>query len=561
MVTGKKGRLEEKKKMIKKELLLIIDKAVKKVMMNHGEAETRMPRYNVEVPPGNIKADYATNAAMILASRLKESTLKIAGELATELSLEKKYFEAVKFMKPGFINIYINKSVFYNELENIIREGHKYGGGNIGSKRKVMIEFVSANPTGPSHVGHGRGAALGDCLANIMKNLGFDVTREYYVNDVGNQINLLADSLVCAGEGKPAPEGGYGGDYLKEVYNEGRGFIEENSGDREAIKKYAVEKIIEKYIKKDMGDFGLVFDNWFYESSLFKEKDGKNKIDAAVDRLKKKGYVYEKGGALWFKSTEFKDDKDRVITRKDKTGTYLASDIAYHYDKFKRGFETVINIWGADHHGYIDRVKGSVKALGYDPDRLKILLYQLVNLTIGGKPVIMSKRKANYVTLRQVIDEVGSDACRFFYLMRNANSPLDFDLELAKKQSQENPVYYVQYAHARVCSIFREAKKMGVDFNPGCDAGLLKEPEELIIIKKLITYPDLLVHCCNTLEPHHLTGYLQDLAGVFHRYYTKHRVIVNDKNLTGSRLMLVKALQVVVRNGLKMMGISAPEKM
>ncbi len=548
--------------MIKKELSLIIDEAIKKVIRNCGVKDIKAPQYNVEVPPGNIGADYATNAAMVLAPVLKKSPFLIAEEITAEVSGNKEFFKAVEFVKPGFINFHINENVFYNEVARILKEGEDYGRQDMGKKKKVMIEFVSANPTGPFHVGHGRGAALGDSLANIMKALNYNVVKEYYVNDMGNQIDLLADSLLCVYDNKDVPPGGYEGNYLKEICKNNKDFIRDNRSNREVIRKFVVDEMLERYATKDLVDFGLFFDNWFYESSLYKEnKAGKNEADVALDKLRANKHVYEMDGALWFRSTGFADDKDRVVIRKDGTRTYLASDIAYHHNKFERGFETVINIWGADHHGYIDRVKGAISGLGYDSEKLKILLYQLVNLTREGKPVVMSKRKADYVTLRQVIDEVGSDACRFFYLMRNANTPLDFDLELAKKQSQENPVYYVQYAYARICSIFREAKKMGIKFTLKGNLNLLKEPEELTIIKKLSSYPDLLLYCCKTLEPHHLTGYMQDLVGVFHSYYMKHRVLGDDRELTESRLMLASALQTVVRNSLKMLGISTPEEM
>jgi len=554
--------------MIKARLSEIIDKAADVIVQKRGREDIKMPLYAVDVPPGNVKADFATNIALMLSAKLGESSMVIAGELVTELVKAEELFEAVKFVKPGFINFYMNRKVFYEEIKKINKSGENYGSGDFGRNKKIMIEFVSANPTGPLHVGHGRGAAIGDSMANIMKTLGYDVVKEYYVNDVGNQIDMLTDSLAARRRETAIPEGGYEGEYIKIASGEMAGELDDylqkpTPENKEKVRRSGVELML-RDIKKDLEDFGLKFDSWFFESTLYRKAENeKNEIEQALEKLKRNNYIFEQDGAIWFRSTSFGDDKDRVVIKNDMSKTYLASDIAYHYDKFKRGFDTVINIWGADHHGYIDRVKGSVTAMGYDSVRLKILLYQLVNLTREGKPVVMSKRKADYVTLRQVIDEVGSDACRFFFLMRNANTPLDFDLELAKKQSQDNPVYYVQYGHARICSIFKEAEKAGIKLKAESESNLelLNEQEELELMKRLGNYSGLLLKCCITVEPHHLTSYLQDLVGVFHSYYAKHRIIGDNEELTAARLQLLKALAIVIKNGLKILGVTAPERM
>jgi arginyl-tRNA synthetase len=441
----------------------------------------------------------------------------------------------------------------------ILKEGKNYGKTNIGKGMKILIEFVSANPTGPLHVGHGRGASIGDSLANILGETGYQVVKEYYVNDIGNQIDLLEKSInirqkELRGEDVSLPEGAYRGSYVKEIAEE----LESKYGKKKSFdcREYAVQKIL-SWVRKDLEDFGVKFDRWFFESSLYR----KNKVKEIIDSLKNKDLIYERDGAQWFKSSQFGDEKDRVVIRENKKPTYFTSDITYHYHKFKRGSKKVINVWGADHHGYVDRIRASVAALGISPENLKIILYQLVSLRRGGQQVSMSTREGEFVTLRQVMEEVGKDASRFFFLMRGADSRLDFDLELAKKQSPENPVYYVQYAHARICSIFREERKKEYKKVSLTERTEEEEKEAIEIIKRLSRYPEVVKNCAQRYEPHHLTGYLQDLAKCFHHYYDKHRVLSGDKSATQSRLKLVGAIQLVISNGLGLLGISAPQKM
>jgi len=541
--------------MIRQELKEILEKAAKE--------ETGMkeiPQHVISVPPRNIDADYASNISMVLAGRLRKPPLVVAEAMAGRIESGTGLIEKVKVEKPGFINLYVSAARFYGELSEICKKEDEYGRTDTGKGEKIQIEFVSANPTGPLHIGHGRGAAIGDTLANILEVSGYDVTREYYVNNMGNQVNLLGESVLArkkemAGEEVAFPEGGYEGEYIKDVAKE----LPQGTKD---AKDYAVKKILE-WIRENLEKFGVAFDSWFFESTLYEEGKRKSKVRQAIDTLKQKGHIYERDGAVWFHSSSFGDEKDRVIIKKDGTPTYLASDIAYHYDKFEKGFERLINIWGADHHGYVDRIKGCVSAMGHNPEKLKIILYQLVSLTREGKPVAMSTRKGEFVTLKTVLDEVGKDACRFFFLMRGSDSQLDFDLELAKKQSSENPVYYVQYAHARISSIFREAEKAGIGWQvPDMNTlALLKEKEELGIIKKLAQYPELLLLCSLASEPHHLTLYLQELVGEFHRYYDKFRILNEDRDLTAARLSLVRAVRIVIKNALTLLGISSPERM
>jgi len=538
---------------IKDELRKGIDEVLRKLCLE-------IPDYSLEFAPEDIRGDFATNVALIAWSRTGRPSVEIADVISGALQqLIPETIKRIEVVKPGFINICIEEARWHRELDAILRERRNYGKANLGRGAKVLIEFVSANPTGPLHVGHGRCASIGDALANILSEVGYRVIREYYVNDIGNQIDLLEESVKIRQEelrgGQVSfPEGAYRGAYVREIAEE----IESRYAKKKAFdrREYAVQKIL-SWIRENLEDFGVKFDSWFFESTLYK----KNKVREIIDSLKKRDLIYEKDGAQWFKSSQFGDEKDRVVIRENKKPTYFTSDIAYHYDKFRRGFEKAIDIWGADHHGYVDRIRASVAALGISPGNLKIILYQLVSLMRGGEQVPMSTREGEFVTLRQVTEEVGKDASRFFFLMRGADSRLDFDLELAKKQSPENPVYYVQYAHARICSIFREKKKREykkVSLNESAEE---EKKESIEIIRRLSQYPEIVNKCAERYEPHHLTGYLQDLAKCFHHYYDRYRILSGDRNATRFRLKLVRAIQLVVSNGLALLGISAPQKM
>ena len=538
---------------IKEELRRTIDQAVKKLGLE-------IPNYSLEFSPEEVGGDFSTNVALIAGSKTGKPSVEIAEDISRYLhQLIPETIERIEVAKPGFINMRIAGKRWHRELDAILSEGKNYGKANVGMGAKVLIEFVSANPTGPLHVGHGRCASIGDSIANMLTEVGYHVVREYYVNDIGNQIDLLEESIKTRekelrGERVAFPEGGYRGPYVREIAEElASRYARKKSFDR---KEYAVQKIL-SWIRENLEDFGVKFDNWFFESTLYRKK----KVEEIIDSLRSRDLIYEKDGAQWFKSSQFGDEKDRVVIRENKKPTYFTSDIAYHYEKFRRGFDKVINIWGADHHGYVGRIRASVAALGIPPENLKIILYQLVSLSRGGQQVPMSTREGEFVTLRQVMEEVGKDASRFFFLMRGADSRLDFDLELAKKQSPENPVYYVQYAHARICSIFRERRKKEYTKVSLTESAEEEEKQSIEIIKKLSLYPEIVKKCAERYEPHLLTGYLQDLAKCFHYYYDKYRVLSGDRNATRFRLKLVRSIQVVVSNGLGLLGISAPERM
>ena len=425
-------------------------------------------QYTVEIPPASIDADLSINIALLLSKKLKRNPKEIATEIIEKIKINNIISDAI--FQSGFININLSEDFLFENLKNVILDStiKTLNQDNIFNNKKILIEFVSANPTGPLHIGHGRGAAFGDSLARIFEFMGARVEREYYVNDMGNQMEVLAKSVLSYINNEPLPENGYKGKYIEEIAKEIQdtrhrvigGQAGYSTRDTE-IKEYTINRILE-WIKSDLERFNIKFNNWFKESSLYKM----NEVDKIIEELLKRGFAYKNEGAVWFKSTEFSDDKDRVIVREDGRKTYLASDIAYHYNKYQRNFDVYINIWGADHHGYVERMKGAIKAIGYDETKLKIILYQLVNIIKSGKKVTMSTRSGEFITLKEVLDEVGVDAPRFSLLMRNSESHLDFDLDLAIKQTPENPVFYVQYAHARICSIFREAEKKNTGYPP-----------------------------------------------------------------------------------------------
>ncbi|MZH42579.1 MAG: arginine--tRNA ligase, partial [Nitrospinae bacterium] len=444
-----------------------------------------------------------------------------------------------------------------------------FGRSDAGQGTKVLIEFVSANPTGPLHVGHGRGAAVGDSLARILKKAGYNLSTEYYVNDVGNQMNFLGRSTwlryrELLGETIEFPEDHYRGDYIKEIAREvfeKKGDEFSNMSEEECVpffRQFAKDNIL-KGIEKDLTDFRVGFDNWFSEASLYEDKS----VEKAIDWLQGKGHIYEKDGAVWLKSSAFNDDKDRVIVKQTGERTYFCSDIAYHQNKINRGFKKLINLMGADHHGYVPRMEAVLEAMGYDKKIFKILLVQFVSLLRAGEKVSMSTRSGEFETLADVVNEVGVDAARYFFLMRSSDTHLDFDLELAKKETPDNPVFYIQYAHARICSIFRTAEEKGVvwDRSSNTDLTPLKDEEEFAMIRAILAFPEVVEKSAQALEVHRISHYLLDLVSRFHGYYSRHRVISDDKPLTLARLFLLDALRITIRNGFELMGISSPEKM
>ncbi|MCL2799435.1 MAG: arginine--tRNA ligase [Endomicrobia bacterium] len=521
--------------------------------------------FSVEEPPKNIAADFAVNAAMLIAKKIKANPRNIAAEIIDLiLSGMGDIINKADIAGAGFINLHLKDEVLFDELKKIVSEKDKYGSKASNNKEKIMVEFVSANPTGPLHIGHGRGAAIGDSLARILKHLGYNTTKEYYLNDVGNQMLVLAESarvryLQLMGDEVPFPADHYQGDYIKDIakrlVDEGRNIDEID------FKKEAVKDILAT-IEIDLKDFAVEFDNWFSEGAiaLDQDKNGKTEVDKACEYLVSKGDAYVKDDALWLASTKFGDDKDRVLKRSDGRYTYLASDVAYHKNKFERGFTKLVNLWGADHHGYVARINACVQMLGFPKEALKVVLYQLVSLVRNGQPVAMSTRTGEFITLKEVVDEVGKDACRFFFLLRAPDSQLEFDLELAKKQSSENPVFYVQYVNARCNSIFRESKSR-TDITKNADFSLLNTKEERALIKQLTAFCDTLSLCEKTMSPHHFTSYLIELADIYHKFYEKCRVLSDDSALTSARLKLIEAVCVIIKNGLGLLGVSTPEKM
>ena len=505
--------------------------------------------------------DLSTNIALKLSSLTKKPALEVAEGIThkikkyLEQGLLRDYVKEVKVEGSGFINFYLNNNYFYEQLKDIILKNKNFAKGDLGKNRRVLIEFVSANPTGPLSIAHARQAALGDVLANVLDYLGFKVKREYYLNDEGNQINILGKSIELrikelAQEKIEFPEDHYQGGYIYEIAKK----VKTKKSKVKSIKDFGVKYILD-IIKKELDDFGVKFDYWYSQKELRKS----GKIKRALDFLKRQGFIYEQDGAFWFKSTQFGDDKDRVVVKSDGSYTYLAPDIAYHQDKFRRGFSWLINLWGPDHHGYINRLKAAVRALGRESDALSIIIVQLVSLFKEGKPIQMSTRKAQYITLRELLDEVGLDAARFFFLMRRSSSHLDFDLDVAKKQTPENPVYYIQYAHARICSILRNSPKK-IIFQDA-NLSLLKEREEIELIRKLWQFSYILRVCLNTLDPYMLTVYLQELAECFHKFYDLHRVLGQDIGLTQARMALIEANRIVIATGLDLLNVSKPKTM
>jgi arginyl-tRNA synthetase len=535
-----------------------------------GELElSPFPEIVVEKPKDEKMGDFSTNVAMTLARSERKNPKVIAESVARYLKNGSNDLSQVEIAGPGFINLKMSNEFFLQRLRSAVKQGDDFGQTDVGQGTKVMIEFVSANPTGPLHVGHGRGAAVGDALGRILKKAGYDLSAEYYINDVGNQMNFLGRSTwlryrELLGEVIEFPADHYRGEYIKDIANE---IIEQkrdeflNLPEEECIpffRKYATDNILQG-IQKDLAEFRVTFDNWFSEQSLYDD----NSVEKAIEWLKGKGHIYEKDGAVWLKSSAFNDDKDRVLVKKTGEKTYFCSDIAYHQNKINRGFKKIINLMGADHHGYVPRMEAVLQAMGYDNKIFKILLIQFVSLLRAGEKISMSTRAGEFETLRDVVSEVGVDVARYYFLMRSSDTHLEFDLELAKKENSENPVFYIQYAHARICSIFRTAEEKGVvwDRSNEVDLSLLVEEEEFGIIRAVLAFPEIVEKSARALEVHRISHYLLDMVSRFHGYYSRHRVISDDKALTLARLFLLDAIRITIRNGFELMGISSPEKM
>ncbi len=547
---------------MKKDLVRILEEALKRLGV-----ET-VSSIEIEVPRQESMGDLATPVAMSLTKSLKKSPVKIAEDMVNAIE-DKAFFEKIEIAGPGFVNFTFSKEYLYSGLKDLLKLQVDFLRCNIGQGRRIQIEFVSANPTGPLHLGHGKGAATGAALSNLLHAAGYEVDREYYINDAGKQVKLLGLSVFARYQQLhdveyPFPEDGYRGAYIEEIAREimkekrkkyiQAGFEEVS----DFFVDYSYEKILSG-IKDDLKSFGVDFDIWQSERELFDS----GKVENAINDLRGKGHIYEKDGAVWFRATAFGDEKDRVIIKQDGEYTYFTSDIAYHKKKIDQEYDEIIDIWGADHHGYIPRVQAVIEALGYPKEKLKVILVQMVNLLRGGKPVQMSKRAGEFITLKDVIDEVGADTTKFIFLTRRPDSRLDFDLEVAKTQSSENPVFYVQYANARINSIFKHAREKGIDTDRFSDAelSLLSAPEELRVVKKLLLYPMIFEGAAKAHEPHRITFYLQELSGMFHPYYNKCRIVGEDYALTAARLALCEAVRIVLKEGLQVLGISAPEKM
>lgn len=592
---------------MKSEIKQLLQQAVK-----HLQSQGTLPDdLNINIQLENTRdpshGDFACNLAMMLAKPAKSKPRDVAVVIVAALP-ESDLVEKVEIAGPGFINFYINASATSLIVKQILDAGDSFGQAALGvnkqgEREKIQIEFVSANPTGPLHVGHGRGAAYGATLANLLSTVGYHVHREYYVNDAGRQMDILCASvwlryLNLCGEEFEFPANGYKGDYVWDIaatlHRENADKFkhswpiaeqlpkdEPEGGDKEeyidAIIEHAKTLLKDDYrfvfdlglnyliadIKDDLQHFGVEFDEWFSERSLMDSQSG-DTVQKAIELLQKNDHVYEKGGALWFRSTNFGDEKDRVVVRDNGQTTYFASDIAYHLNKFERGFDTVIDIWGADHHGYVPRVKAGINAMGQNEERLKVLLVQFAVLYRDGKKLPMSTRSGQFVTLRELRKEVGSDAARFFYVMRKCEQHLDFDLSLAKSQSNDNPVYYIQYAHARVCSVFRQLDEKKLQFDQALgleNVALLTEPQEQALLTKLGRYAEMIQSAATQYEPHQIAYYLRELANDFHSYYNAHQFIVDDEKIRQARFALISATRHVIANGLKILGVSAPESM
>ncbi|HHY17617.1 MAG TPA: arginine--tRNA ligase [Firmicutes bacterium] len=555
---------------VKNDIISRISKAITKAKEKGdlpGYVETEI---KIETPARPEQGDFATGVAMSLAGEVKSDGRSVAGAIVRYLSLDDSWIQRVDIAGPGFLNFFLSLGWLEKAMADIWKKGPTYGRTGYGKGKRILLEFVSANPTGPLNVVNARAAAVGDCLASLLEASGYEVSREFYVNDAGHQVDLLADSLEARyrqalGEDAPLPENGYQGEYLLDIAKE----LVTEEGDRllgllaeerhQWLKGYVVSRMVEQQ-KKTLLDYGLKYDTWYSEKSLRERKAH----EALVEELKERGFIYEKDGALWLRSTDFGDDKDRVVVKSDGEMTYLAPDIAYHKDKLMRGFDHLIDILGPDHHGYVDRLRAGLMALGYPGDVLEVIIAQTVRLVRGKQVVKMSKRGGEFISMDELLEDAGKDACRFFFLMRAPSSHLDFDLDLARLQSNENPVYYVQYAYARIASIFRQAGQEG--FVPASGPNevkfsLLRDSSEIQLMKLLAAFPEEVRDISVAREPNRLIKYMMNVAAAFHSFYTRCRVLGEDKDLSAARLYLARLCQIVLANALRLAGISAPDSM
>ena len=549
------------KQQIEQALIRAVEAAAAEGVLPEGAA---LPPVLLEEPPEKELGDFATNFAMQSARVFRQSPQKIAAVIRDRLTGD--WLDHAEVAGPGFLNLYLKKTVLSDTLRTVLAAGEEFGTLPPNGAPRIQVEYVSANPTGPLHVGHGRGAAVGSALVKLLRTAGYTVDSEYYVNDAGNQMNLLAVSvnaryLELLGKPVEFPENGYHG---ADIVGTAQRIIDRD-GDKylslpeeERLKLFQDVAYREKLaaLEEDLADFGVTFDRWYSERTLHPDA-----VRRVVDVLLERGTAYEKDGAVWLRSTDYGDDKDRVIFRDNGVPTYLAADIAYHDDKYRRGYGRLINIWGADHHGYVARVKASMAALGHDPEELTVLLLQMVSLYRDGALVKLSKRTGETVTLRELMEEVGVDAARYFFLMRSLDSQLDFDLDLATKKSNENPVYYIQYAHARISSIFRQADEAGISVRDGAELELLTDETEIALIKKIAAYPEEIARAAAEFAPQRIARYSHELAGAFHSFYNKCRIVGQEPPLASARLALVLATGRVIRHSLSVLGVSAPEKM
>lgn len=531
------------------------------------EAE-EVPEILLEVPKDKKHGDYSTNIAMQLARVAKKAPRQIAESIVPELKKDNKLIKEVEIAGPGFINFYLDNAYLTDLVPVILTEDDAYGKSDFGKGEKFQIEFVSANPTGDLHLGHARGAAIGDSLANIMTMAGFNVSREYYINDAGNQINNLVLSaearyFEALGLESNFPEDGYRGADIISLGKDlaakyGDKYVSTSEEERRSVFRVDALDFETDKLRADLEEFRVSFDEWFSETSLYEE----NKVLPALERLRENGYIYEQDGATWLRTTDFEDDKDRVLIKSDGSYTYFLPDIAYHLNKLERGFDVLIDIWGADHHGYIPRMRAAIEALGYSPNQLEVEIIQLVHLFEDGVQVKMSKRTGKSVTMRDLIEEVGLDATRYFFAMRSSDTHMNFDMSLAKSTSNDNPVYYVQYAHARISSILRAGKEQNLDVSKEADMSLLQTEAEYDLLKVLGEFADVVAEAAVKRAPHRIVRYLNDLAAAFHRFYNSNKVLDMDNlEVTKARLALIKTAQITLRNGLTLLGVSAPEKM
>ena len=582
---------------MKDQLQDLLNKCIQE-LISKGTLNEMPSKIRIDHTKDNSHGDYATNIALMLSKQAKMSPVELAKIIIDQFE-QKSFIKKIEIAGPGCINFFMSQETSSSIISEIIDQAAVYGSSEIGHGKKVLLEYVSANPTGPLHVGHGRGAAYGATVSNLLRNAGFIVDNEYYVNDAGRQMDILTVSiylryLTICGESLRFPDNGYQGQYINDIAQviyeaSGQEFhlksdlVFENvskdgseGGDKEihidqlieraksilgdrfkAVFKVGIESILGG-IKNDLAEFGVIFEKWFSEQSLIDS----GLSEACISKLKDSKNLYEKDGALWFKTTNYGDEKDRVVVRDNGNHTYFASDIAYHLEKLERGYDKIINVWGADHHGYIPRVKASIEALGHDPNKLEILLVQFANLYRGGSKVQMSTRSGSFVTLEDLRAEVGNDAARFFYILRKSEQHMDFDLDLAKSKTNENPVYYIQYAHARICSVFRQADEKEIELDVSqTNLTLLTEEIEKDLLRELSRFKSVLESSAIQYEPHQLAYYLRDLSNHFHSYYNACKFIVDDKNLTQARLALISATQQILKNGLSILGVGAPESM